>query len=249
MAASSEPRPPHRSVRSATRTRPPSSLRSRDPEGAPPSLAEGSLATHAVQPIRAPYSGVMRSPLALAIVVALVAAGSVLGLMAVTAPRAAAQRGPQAAFSARGVTHMPALEEHVLASINNLRQEHGLVALRLNPQLVATARAHSLSMAEQGYFRHASFSGSPFWKRVGQKYPVRRARFWTVGENLVWASPGLSAGQVLRMWLSSPPHRRNLLTPAWREIGLGAVHAPSAPGVYEGRNATILTADFGVRRR
>jgi uncharacterized protein YkwD len=171
----------------------------------------------------------MRSPLALAIVVALVAAGSVLGLMAVTAPRAAAQRGPQAAFSARGVTHMPALEEHVLASINNLRQEHGLVALRLNPQLVATARAHSLSMAEQGYFRHASFSGSPFWKRVGQKYPVRRARFWTVGENLVWGSPDLSAG-------------------AWREIGLGAMHAPSAPGVYAGRNATILTADFGVRR-
>jgi uncharacterized protein YkwD len=191
----------------------------------------------------------MRSPLALAIVVALVAAGSVSGFIAATAPHAAAQRSPQAALSTRGVRHVPALEENVLAAINDLRQEHGLVALRLNAQLASTARAHSLSMAEHGFFRHASFSGSPFWKRVGQKYPVRKVRLWTVGENLVWASPGLNAGQVLRMWLASPPHRRNLLTATWREIGLGAVHAPSAPGVYEGRNATILTADFGVRRR
>jgi uncharacterized protein YkwD len=64
---------------------------------------------------------------------------------------------------------------------------------------------------------------------------------------MVWASPGLSADQALEMWLNSPPHRKNLLTPAWREIGLGAVRALAAPGVYQGRDVTILTADFGVR--
>ena len=64
---------------------------------------------------------------------------------------------------------------------------------------------------------------------------------------MVWSSAELTADQVIEMWLASPPHRKNLLTPAWREVGLGAVHAPAAPGVHEGLDVTILTADFGVR--
>jgi uncharacterized protein YkwD len=68
-----------------------------------------------------------------------------------------------------------------------------------------------------------------------------------VGENLVWASPDLNAREALALWLDSPPHRQNLLRAAWREVGLGAVHSLSAPGVYGGLAATILTADFGVR--
>jgi uncharacterized protein YkwD len=47
--------------------------------------------------------------------------------------------------------------------------------------------------------------------------------------------------------MDSPPHRKNLLTPGWREVGLGAVRALGAPGVYRGLDVTILTADFGVR--
>jgi uncharacterized protein YkwD len=47
--------------------------------------------------------------------------------------------------------------------------------------------------------------------------------------------------------MQSPHHRANLLNPRWREIGLAAVHSDSAPGVYSGQSATIITADFGVR--
>jgi uncharacterized protein YkwD len=49
------------------------------------------------------------------------------------------------------------------------------------------------------------------------------------------------------MWLNSPPHRKILLTPRWREVGLSAVHTASAPGVYRGLEVTVLTADFGTR--
>jgi hypothetical protein len=38
------------------------------------------------------------------------------------------------------------------------------------------------------------------------------------------------------------------MNPRWREIGVAAVHEPDAPGVYEGREVTIVTTDFGVRR-
>ena len=48
--------------------------------------------------------------------------------------------------------------------------------------------------------------------------------------------------------MGSPGHRANLLSPRWREIGIAAVHAASAPGVYGGHEVTIVTADFGVRR-
>jgi uncharacterized protein YkwD len=173
----------------------------------------------------------MRPPLILAIGAALVGVAGA-GTVALSAGYASA--APRAAISARAVTQ-----------INTLRRAHGLAQLRLDPRLAATAREHSLSMAEHGYFRHSSLGGSSFWSRVEGKYgrPI-----WRVGENLVWASPHLSASQAIAMWLKSPPHRRNLLAPLWREIGLGAVHADPAPGAYQGLPATILTADFGVRR-
>jgi len=47
--------------------------------------------------------------------------------------------------------------------------------------------------------------------------------------------------------MKSPPHRKIILTPNWRDIGIGGVHAAAAPGVYQGLGVTIVTADFGVR--
>ena len=102
-------------------------------------------------------------------------------------------------------------------------------------------------MAEKGFFRHTSADGSAFWKRLIPVYRQQRGRPWGTGENLMWRSPELTAEQAVDLWLKSPPHRKNLLTPSWRDIGIGAVHAFAAPGVYEGLEVTILTADFGVR--
>ena len=67
------------------------------------------------------------------------------------------------------------------------------------------------------------------------------------GENLVWASPSLSAGGAMKLWISSPPHLANLLSHQWRQIGISAVGAARAPGVYGGKPVTIITTDFGVR--
>jgi uncharacterized protein YkwD len=102
-------------------------------------------------------------------------------------------------------------------------------------------------MALHGYFGHEGWNGSPFWRRIKPKYPPQAGTRWGVGENMVWSSPDLSADDAIQLWLNSPPHRKNLLTPAWREVGLGAVRALGAPGVYKGLDVTILTADFGVR--
>jgi uncharacterized protein YkwD len=145
------------------------------------------------------------------------------------------------------IGEVPQLQIDLLAAINQLRQDRGLGPLRPSDALATTALAHSLSMAKHGFFAHEGFNGSPFWQRIRPRYRPGANRLWEVGENLLWSSSRLSAQQALAMWLQSPPHRRNLLSAGWREIGIGAVHADGAPGVYGGQSVTILTADFGTR--
>jgi uncharacterized protein YkwD len=145
-------------------------------------------------------------------------------------------------------TALSPLESGVLVDINAFRAQHGLAKLRLNTQLTAAARAHSAQMVHDGYFAHESADGSPFWKRVQSFYRSSPWRSWSVGENLLWSSPTIDPGGALKLWLASPDHRRNLMNPRWREIGVSAVHATSAPGAYMGMDVTIVTTDFGVRR-
>jgi uncharacterized protein YkwD len=165
---------------------------------------------------------------------------SVVGLWAGAAPAGTTGQRPASA--------MGALEQDVLANVNLLRLQHGLGALRLSSKLAAAARSHSTEMAQRGYFSHDSANGASFDKRISRFYSLGGKHYWSVGENLLWSSPDVSASAALDMWLNSPEHKKILLTGSWREVGLAAVHVRSAPGSYGGREVTIVTADFGVRR-
>jgi uncharacterized protein YkwD len=142
---------------------------------------------------------------------------------------------------------LSSLESQLLGRINLTRSQHGLRALRLSARLTAAANQHSASMAQKGYFSHDSANGGSFFKRIASFYTYRGYSTWSAGENLLWSSPDVSPAGALRMWMNSPEHRANLLSRAWREMGLSAVHVVSAPGVYGGDEVTIVTADFGVR--
>lgn len=141
-----------------------------------------------------------------------------------------------------------ALESSVVEQINQVRHEHGLAALKVSTRLAASAAQHSTEMGADGYFGHESFDHSAFWKRVARWYPSAGWRFWTIGENLLWASPDVTPSGAVTMWMNSPEHRANLLNRSWREIGLSAVHFVEAPGAYGNQPVTIVTADFGFRR-
>ena len=155
---------------------------------------------------------------------------------------------PAGASSQRPTTSLSTLEQGVLTDINALRKQHGLAPLRLSSSLSAAARQHSGEMAVRGYFSHDSANGASFDRRIARYYPMGRSCFWSVGENLLWSSPDVDAGGALDMWWNSPEHRKNMLTARWREIGISAVHVATAPGTYGGREVTIVTTDFGVRR-
>jgi uncharacterized protein YkwD len=152
--------------------------------------------------------------------------------------------------TSRGTTApVTQVQTALLAQINSFRAAHGLVPLKVNGALVGAADRHSAQMAKLGFFSHNSANGQSFSQRIAQAYTPRGFRSWTVGENLVWGGPNIGAARAFRLWLASAPHRAHLLNPRWREIGLGAVHSTSAPGVYRGSAVTVVTADFGARTR
>lgn len=148
----------------------------------------------------------------------------------------------------RSEKSLPALDRQVLAAVNRFRVVHGLAALRESTALDSSARQHSLEMGRVGYFDHPSADGTAFWKRIRHYYADEGYSYWSVGENLLWSSPSVSAVAAMELWIASPPHLKNLLTPQWRQIGVSAVTVADAPGVYHGRRVTIVTTDFGVRR-
>jgi uncharacterized protein YkwD len=142
---------------------------------------------------------------------------------------------------------MAALESSVVARMNAVRRSHGLRPLRLNGRLRSAALFHSRDMGRRGYFEHDSITGTPFWRRIERFYPSRGFSSWTVGENLLWGSDTYDSTFAVREWMNSPPHRRNILSRSWREVGIGAVFFARAPGEYRSRPVTIVTADFGSR--
>jgi uncharacterized protein YkwD len=147
----------------------------------------------------------------------------------------------------RSERNLQTLNRQVLAAVNEFRVAHGLVPLRDSRALDSSARQHSLEMGKLGYFGHASANGTVFWRRIQQYYRSKSYSHWSVGENLLWEAPTVSAGHAMTLWIASPEHLRNLLTPQWRELGVSAVHVVGAPGVFHGLRVTIITTDFGVR--
>jgi uncharacterized protein YkwD len=170
---------------------------------------------------------------------------ALLAVAAQTAPVGDASNAPQRAASVQAANP---LERQLLHALNHVRARSGLSPLRLSRGLAAAAASHSKSMARYGYFSHSSEDGSLFWERVERFY--RRppgSSLYVVGENLISGGTSMSAEEVMKGWLTSPPHRENLLA-AWTEVGFGAIRADGAPGIFAGEDVAIVTADFGIRR-
>lgn len=119
-------------------------------------------------------------------------------------------------------------ERAVVKRINQARIAHGLRPLRAARPLRVVAFRHSGFLARRGLLQHSSADGSSFDRRIRRHLPAVH-----VGETV---ARGPSAHYVVRAWLRSPGHRRLLLEPAFRIVGVGA-HVGAARMIY-------VTADF-----
>jgi uncharacterized protein YkwD len=145
------------------------------------------------------------------------------------------------ALLALGVVAAPAAaqlsqrESSVLATVNDVRAAHGLTPLAVDVRLARIARRHSVDLLRRDVFTHGAFASRV--RSSGARGPL-------FAENLAWGTGRYaSPGAVVRGWLRSATHRRNLLRPGFRRIGLGA-----ATGRFVGHSgATVVTADFAGR--
>ncbi len=126
-------------------------------------------------------------------------------------------------------------ETALLEQVNRERAKAGQQPLKLSARLAVVARDHSYDMAIRNYFSHNSPDGGGPADRirsVGLAYE-------RIAENIYMEDfPDLSGmpERAVKAWLASPPHRENMLSPAFRETGIGV--ARSSDG------KTYVTQDF-----
>jgi uncharacterized protein YkwD len=131
-----------------------------------------------------------------------------------------------------------------LCLLNRQRAAHGLPRLHAHPALARAARSYALLMVRQRFFDHVSPGGSTMAQRIKRTRYLRGVRGWSLGENLAWGAGASAApASIVRAWMRSPGHRRNILDRTFREVGIGIV--PGAPTGTPG-GATYVN-EFGRR--
>jgi uncharacterized protein YkwD len=129
--------------------------------------------------------------------------------------------------------HLSRAERTLLTAINSARAAAGVAPLRATGSLTSAAAWQSQALARAGYLDHTSPDGSTLIDRLTRS----RWHGTTAGEDLAVAE---SPTVAVAMWMQSPGHRQNLLSPSFRTVGLGL-----ARGMWSGREAFYVTADFG----
>ena len=126
----------------------------------------------------------------------------------------------------------------LLDNTNSARSQNGSSKLKLNAKLNAAAQTKANDMAARNYWSHNTPDGDPPWVFVtAKKYLYQK-----LGENL---AAGFSDEQSsINGWMASPPHRQNLLDPAFTEVGFGFANNSdyTAGG---GGPMTIVVAFYG----
>lgn len=110
-----------------------------------------------------------------------------------------------------------AYEKEVIRLVNEERAKVGLKALTEDWELSRVARYKSQDMRDNNYFSHTSpVYGSPFdmMKNFGITYK-------SAGENI--ARGQINPQAVVKAWMNSSGHRKNILNASYTKIGVGYV--------------------------
>ena len=140
------------------------------------------------------------------------------------------------------------LARQVHAHVNEYRKKHRLQPLVWNDALSRIAATHSRDMANRDYLDHNSPEGKTFsdrYRQSGFSCEIRIGNKIHGGaENLAlsrlynsstrkngvtlhhWNSSKEIARRTVDGWMDSPNHRENILTPHWKQQGIGIEIGP-----------------------
>lgn len=124
--------------------------------------------------------------------------------------------------------------EKVIELTNNERLNAGLTIVMVNDELNQAALAKATDMFENNYWAHISPTGTEPWQFItnsGYKYQH-------AGENL--ARDFSNPTDIVKAWMASPTHRKNLLDERYKDIGIAVVD-----GTINGVETTLVVQMFG----
>ena len=158
-------------------------------------------------------------------------------------PSASASAACSAADATASQASKRTLVRATLCVLNAQRARRHLPRLSLNDKLSSAARGHSSAMVRGKFFSHDSANGSSFLDRIRSTGYLSGASSWSVGENIAYGSGDRSSPRSIgRAWMNSPPHRANILSRSFHQIGIGVAY-----GTPVGGGGATYTTDFGTR--
>jgi uncharacterized protein YkwD len=130
---------------------------------------------------------------------------------------------------------LEAMRTGVLAALNRERAAAGRPPLAVDWRLAHAAQSHAADMLARRFYDHTTPDGRGLSSRVTEAgYRFR----WTA-ENI--AKGVFDPAEVVRRWMLSSGHRRNILDPHPVHIGIGVVR-----GEEDGHVTALWVLDFGA---
>lgn len=124
--------------------------------------------------------------------------------------------------------------EKVIELTNKERLNAGASILKENAELNQAALSKAVDMFENNYWAHVSPTGTEPWYFVTKSgYKYQHA-----GENL--ARDFSNPTDVVKAWMASPTHRKNLLDDKYKDIGIAVLD-----GTINGVETTLVVQMFG----
>ncbi len=122
-------------------------------------------------------------------------------------------------------------EAEVVRLVNEERKRARLPALTVDTNLTRAARYHANDMVTEDYFSHPSqdreggrlVSACGTFERIGRFAPNGSAENIAAGQR--------TPADVMRSWMNSPGHKRNILSNR-RTIGVGVARGEKGYGIY-----------------
>lgn len=115
----------------------------------------------------------------------------------------------------------------VVAQVNAERAKIGAPPLQVNRSLMEVAQDYAVVLGQGTCFAHTCPPVSDLRERVENAGYIG----WTgIGENIAGGQQTPEA--VMQSWMGSEGHRRNILDPAFQEIGVAFTRTAAAYGIY-----------------
>ncbi len=132
-----------------------------------------------------------------------------------------------------------------LCLVDQQRAAARLAPLQADAALTAAAARHSLDMVAQDYLGHLSPSGAGPLERLRASGYILPHAGYDIAENITAAvGDQATPAATVALWMGAPDFRANILSPTYRDTGIGV--APATPALDGDGPGATYTQDFAT---